>query len=94
LNRRRAVLSAGLLSIVSCLEAGAAPEENNDVVAACRGCHQGALALERFEADELTNRLKLVRDGDTPHPPLNLEANDDCALADLAGRIRAGGSNG
>ncbi len=57
------------------------------MAAACGACHQGPLALDRFASEDLTNRLKNVRDGATPHPPLNLEEDDDCALADLARQI-------
>jgi cytochrome c553 len=87
-------LSAGLLSIAFCVEAGTAAGENDDVLTACGGCHQGPLALDRFGADDLLSRLKRVRDGDTPHPPLNLDEDDDHALEDLAGRISAAGSDG
>lgn len=94
MNRSRVILGAGLLSIALGLEAGTAPEEAVDVVAACGGCHQGPLALDRFDADDLASRLRGVRDGDAPHPPLNLEEDDDQALADLAQRIVAAGSGG
>ncbi len=83
-----------MLSVSFCLEAGTAMGENDDVVAACGGCHQGPLALDGFGADDLASRLRRIRDGDTPHPPLNLEADDDHALEDLARRILAAGSDG
>ena len=88
------ILGAGLLCASLGLEAVAAPEEAVDVAAACGGCHQGPLALDRLEAEDLASRLRRVRDGDTPHPPLNLEEDDDHALADLAQRIVAAGSGG
>lgn len=50
------------------------------------------MALDRFAADDLTNRLRRVRDGDTPHPPLNLDDDSDHALAELARRIVNAGS--
>ena len=56
--------------------------------------------LRCFEADtgvdpdDLASRLRRIRDGDTPHPPLNLEADDDHAIEDLARRILAAGSDG
>lgn len=92
LTRRHAFLSAGLLCVSLSAEAGTPPAENDDAVAACRGCHQGALALDRFEVDDLTSRLKAVRDGETPHPPLNLDDDDDCTLGALARRLVEGGS--
>lgn len=101
---RSAVLSAGLLCIVFGAEAGAeagaargaargaSAGGNDDPAAACHGCHQAAMALDRFAADDLTNRLRRVRDGDTPHPPLNLDDDSDHALAELARRIVNAGS--
>ena len=46
----------------------------------CTGCHQGALALDKFNADELTEKIKGMLADPAGHPPLQGEHTREILL--------------
>ncbi|HSG89072.1 MAG TPA: hypothetical protein VLA56_07665 [Pseudomonadales bacterium] len=83
------LMVAALLAAVAG-QARAAPAAD-DPAAACRACHQGEMALDRWSRGELVVRITKIRDGVTAHPPLGETPPDTTRVLALA-RALAGPS--
>ena len=63
------------------LAAATRGESLKEAAARCQTCHQGALDLSKYTADELAERIEALRSGEVPHPPLALDPSSDVAAS-------------
>jgi hypothetical protein len=84
-----ATLLAATLSSTACAEPAKSSTAASEAVdpSRCTACHQGGLSLNKYSADDLTQRIITLRDNPASHPPLMLEQAGEDDISRLAAAL-------